>query len=247
MTLSLISNVSAIGPGLTTYFLALGGTSPYTYSVIPGGAGGSINSSTGQYSSPALASSSPNFAYDTIRVTDSLSATATLQILVGSPLILFCNILQNQLGLDNQHIYLWDQKLNEPKDYGLYIAVSILHSKPFGNTNYWNGSTQQTIQSVNMLDMLQIDAISRGPAARDNRANILIALNSQYAEQQQEFNSFFIGKLPYGANFNNLSQIDGAAIPYRFQIQVTLQYFVKLIQNADYYDTFNQPTVLVNQ
>ena len=97
-----------------------------------------------------------------------------------------------------------------------------------------------------MLDTLQIDAISRGPAARDNRANILMALNSTYAEQQQEFNSFYIGKLPYGANFNNLSIVDGAAIPYRFQIQVTLQYFVKLVQSVNYYDTFNQPTVITN-
>ena len=246
MTLSLISNVSAIGANLTTYFLASGGVTPYLYSVIAGGAGGSIDSSTGQYSSPANVNSSPNFAYDTIQVTDASGATTTLKILVGTPLILLCDILQNQLGLSSDHIYLWDQKINQPQDYSLYIAVSVLHSKPFGNTRYWNGLTQQTIQSVNMLDTLQIDAISRGPAARDNRANILMALNSQYAEQQQEFNSFKIGSLPAHGNFINLSSIDGAAIPYRFQISINMQYFVKLIQSVNYYDTFNQPTVLVN-
>jgi len=244
MTLTLTQNVTAIGAGLMTSFLGIGGTAPYVYSVLPGGAGGTINSSTGRYLSPSAVPSSPQNAYDTIQVTDALAATATAQILIGTPLILFCDILKNQLGLANDHIYLWDQKLNEPKDYSLYIAVSVLSSKPFGNTNFWDGPNLQTIQSINMFDTLQVDAISRGPEARDKRANILMALNSQYAEQQQEFNSFFIGKLP--TNFVNLSQIDGAAIPYRFQIQVALQYFVKLIQTPDYYDTFAIPQVITN-
>lgn len=244
MILTLVSNVSAIGSGLTTYFLASGGAEPYIYSVASGGAGGTINSSTGQYGSPDAVPSSVQSSYDVIIVTDDDGATASLPILIGSPLILFCDILQKQLGLASDHIYLWDQKLNEPKDYSLYIAVSTLFSKPFGNTNKFDPNTDSQIQTINMLDTLQIDLISRGPEARNKKANVLMALNSQYAEQQQEFNSFFIGKLPL--NFINLSQIDGAAIPYRFQISVTLQYFVKLVQSIDYYDTFEEPTLLIN-
>lgn len=246
MTLSLTSNVSAIGAGLFTYFLASGGTAPYVYTVVssPNAAGGTIHASSGKYISPAVLPNSVQNAYDIIQVTDSLLATITLPILVGSPLILFCDILQKQLGLANDHVYLWDQKLIEPKDYDMYVAVSVLTSKPFGNTNRFDGATNQSIQSINMLDVLQIDLLSRGPSARDKKANVLMALNSNYAEQQQEFNSFFIGKLP--TNFVNLSQIDGAAIPYRFQISVNLQYFVKLIQAVDYYDTFSEPSVLVN-
>lgn len=246
MTLSLISNVSAMGPGLTTYFLASGGTAPYVYSVVAGGASGTINSSTGQYSSPVTVPASPQNAYDTIQVIDSLSATATLKILIGTPLILFCDILQNQLGLDNNHIYLWDQKIQQPKDYSLYIAVGVQNSKPFGNTNYWNGENQTSVQSINMLDTLSLDLISRGPAARDLKGNVLMALNSTYAEQQQEFNSFFIGKLPAGAQFINLSEIDGAAIPYRFRISINLQYFVTLASSVPYYSNFQTVQVTTN-
>lgn len=246
MPLSLIQTKTAIGIGLTSSFLAQGGTAPYTYSVLsgPNTAGGTINSSTGVYTAPSIYNSSPNKAYDTIQVTDSLANTATSRILIGNALILFCDILQTGLGLEDGRVYTWDQKIFEPKDYSMYIAVSVLYSKPFGNTTYFKHSTMQTIQSINMLDNIQIDLISRGPEARDKRAQVLMALNSQYAEQQQEFNSFFIGKLPTG--FNNLSQIDGAAIPYRFQISVNLQYFTKYIQNVDYYDTFEEPSVIVN-
>jgi hypothetical protein len=248
MVLSLIQTYTACGAGLNVSFSGFGGTAPYSYSVVASvtAAGGTIDAVTGIYTAPFTLPPSVNNAYDVIQVTDATAATTTSQILIGSSLILFCDILQTQLGLANDHIYLWDQKLIEPKDYSLYIAVSVLNSKPFGNTNKFNGTTLQNVQSINMQDILQIDAISRGPAARDNKANILMALNSQYAEQQQEFNSFYIGKLPYGGNFNNLSSVDGAAIPYRFQIQVTLQYFVTLIQSNNYYDTFNQPTVITN-
>lgn len=247
MTLSLFSYVSAIGPGLPASFVANGGTAPYIYSVVPGGAGGSINSSTGIYASPAVVPASVNQAYDIIMVTDALSNTATQKMLVGSPLKLFCNILQNQLGLADDHIYLWNQKLTEPKDYSLYIAVSVLMSKIFGNSNYFDPNTQQSIQSVNIMDTLQIDAISRGPSARDNRADIIMALKSNYAESQQELNSFRIGTLPANSRFINLSQIDGAAIPYRFQISVNMQYFQKKIQNVPYFSSFQKPQSLVNQ
>lgn len=237
MTLTLTSSVSAMGPGLSTSFLGIGGTPSYVYSVIAGGAGGSINASTGQYLAPSSLSSNPAQAYDTIQVTDATSATATQKILIAPPLMLFCDILQNQLGLANDHIYLWDQKIMQPTDSSLYIAVAVLHSTPFGNTNFFNASGQ-SVQSVNMLDALTIDAISRGPAARDQRANIIMALNSNYAESQQELNSFRIGTLPAGGQFVNLSNIDGAAIPYRFQIQINLQYFVTNVQSVQYYTQF---------
>lgn len=246
MTLTLISNVSAMGPALTTYFLALGGVSPFTYSVLPNGAGGAIDSSTGQYSSPATVNLSPQFAYDTVQVVDSTMATATLQILIGTPLILFCDILQTALGLANGRVYLWDQKLAQPKDYDLYIAVGVMNSKPFGNTNRWDGATQTSIQSINMLDTLSIDLISRGPQARDQRSYVLMALNSNYAESQQELNSFNIGQLPAGAQFLNLSEIDGAAIPYRFRISINIQYFVTLTPSVPFYDSFEPVQVTTN-
>lgn len=243
MPLSLTSSVNAIGTGLTASFLAVGGTSPYTYSVVAGGAGGTINSSTGVYTSPSSINPDVSKSYDTIRVQDAAFGLATKQILVGTPLILLCDILQRQLSLDNNHIYLWDQKLFQPVDSGLYLAIGVVSSKPFGNTNRFRGSSGTSQQSINMLDTISIDAISRGPAARDQKGLILLALNSDYAESQQELNSFFIGKLPLNGRFQNLSEIDGAAIPYRFRIEVTLQYFVTNVQSVQYYDEFEDVEV----
>jgi hypothetical protein len=247
-TLALSQSKTAVGANITASFLATGGTSPYTYSVRSGGAGGTINSSTGLYTAPPAVSPNPLQLYDTIQVADNASPKniATAQIFVGTPLLLFCDIIQNQMGLDNNHIYLWEQKLFQPTDSSLYVAVSVLSCKPFGNTNYFNGSTQQSIQSVNMYAQLQLDIISRGPAARDQKELVIMALNSNYSQSQQQGNGFFIGELPPGSHFVNLSNIDGAAIPYRFAISVAMQYFVQKITAVPYFSSFPTPTVITN-
>lgn len=239
MSVSISAGTLALASGLSTYFLGIGGTAPYTYSVIGGGAGGTINSS-GFYTAPSNVTQSE---YDTIQVVDSLLSSAEVQILIGSPLDLFCDIIQTYMGLSQGQVYLWDQKINIPTDSRLYIAISILSCKPFGNSNKMD-SNGNAVQSVNMQVRLGIDILSRGPDARDKKEQIILALQSPYAEQQQNFNSFYIGKI--STDFVNISEIDGAAIPYRFNISVMMQYFVTNIAAAPYYNTFPTTQVVTN-
>jgi hypothetical protein len=94
-----------------------------------------------------------------------------------------------------------------------------------------------------MLATLSIDIISRSTQALLRKEEVLMALNSNYSEYQQEANSFYIGRLPVGAQFVNLSQIDGAAIPYRFNISINMQYFSRRIKPVDYFDEFSEVAV----
>ena len=250
--LALTQNKTALGVNLSASFLGTGGTPPYTYLVRPNGAGGTIGASSGIYTAPALVNGGsygpPKKIYDIIQVNDSAGALATSQILVGNPLLLFCDIIQNQLGLANGRVYLWDQKILEPTDSGLYIAVSVLSCKPFSNQNYFDGSSSNSNsdQAVNMAATLQIDIISRDTEARDRKEEVLMALNSNYSQSQQEANSFYIGKLPPGSQFVNLSAQDGAAIPYRFNIAATMQYFVTKVVPVQSFTTFQTPTIVTN-
>ena len=239
MSISISQNYTAIAPGLTAQFSASGGTAPYSYSVGAGGAGGSIGVSNGIYIAPLVMGATPPALFDTITVTDSLGATASALIMVAGPLFLFCDILQSELGLAPGRVFLWDQKVFQPTDSGLYISVGVASCKPFGNTigagaNGWDTA----VQSVNMSATLDIDIMSRGPDARDRKEEVILALNSVYAQSQQEANSFYIGKLPSGSGFANLSAIDGAAIPYRFRISVNLQYAFTKTKAVPYYNTF---------
>lgn len=237
--LTLAPSKVVIGPSITRSFGASGGTSPYTYSVVPGGAGGSIDSD-GTYTAPTGV-----YGVDTVKVTDSamVPAISTSQVLVSSPLQLLCDILQTQMGLADGRVYLWDQKIKAPTDSGLFIAVSELNTKPFGNSNKFDSDGNQ-VQSVNIHSTVSIDIISRDLSALQRREEVTMALNSVYSEQQQEANSFRVFPLP--SNIVNLSDIDGAAIPYRFNISVNMQYFISKTSGVPYFNDFQDTEVVVD-
>lgn len=234
MSLSLVAGTLALAPNLTTGFLGIGGTSPYIYSVAMGGAGGTIDSSSGLYTAPLVTGT------DTVIVTDAASATAEATIQICTPIELLCDIIQNQMGLTQGQVYEWDQKINIPTDSRLYITIGVLSCKPFANSNKMDANGI-AIQSVNMSAVVSIDILSRGPEARDRKEEVLLSLMSNYAQSQQTTNSFYVGQL--STNFANLSLVDGAAIPYRFNISVALQYFVTLNKAVPYFDDFDNVEV----
>lgn len=212
----------------------------------PAGPGGSI-ASTGVYTAPAAVANPPLSAFDTIQATDSLGATGTATILVGTAVQLVCDVIQTGMGMAPGRVWEWDQKIFKLTDEKLYIAVAVSRCKPFGNTKGYDGTSGLVCtQHANMMATLDINIISRGPAARDLKEQVLMTLYSDYAERQMEANSFFIGRLPAGSQFINLSEQDGAAIPYRFVISVNIQYTVSLAAAVSYFGTFSQPQVTVN-
>lgn len=246
MSLTVTQTAKAIAANCPASFLAVGGTGPYTYAVISGGAGGTINATTGAYIGPSSVNPDPKKDFDIIRATDSLSVTGDAQIMVGTPMLLFCEIIQSEMGLPNGRVYLWDQKINQPTDSELYIAVSVPSCKPFGNVNSTSSDGLNSEQFVAMLARMDIDIISKGPSARDRKEEVILALNSDYARRQGDANSFSIGRLPPDSAFINLSQQDGAAIPYRYKISVNMQYAFKKTKPAEYFDIFTLDTILTN-
>lgn len=239
MSLALSAGTLALGPGIFTYFKASGGTEPYVYSVLPGGAGGTINATTGKYTAPIATT-----GVDTVQAEDDDGATVTADVLVANPLELFCDVIQRELGLANGRVVLWDQKFNMPKDSDLVIAVRCVNPKPFGNIVRYDGSGggMDAIQNVNMQAKLDINVMSRGPAARDRKEEVILALVSTYSQQQQASNGFSIARL--SSNFIDVSEIDGAAIPYRFVISVNIQYSFQKTKAVDYFDDFATTTVV---
>src|ERR1017187_4668952 len=125
MVLALAQTATAVCPRCPASFQGAGGTAPYTYYVLSGGAGGTIDLNTGVYTGPLYFKSSPFFNTDIIAVDDATGATAKAHILVGSPLLLLCEIIQKELLLESDRVYLWDQKIMQPTDFGLYVAVSM--------------------------------------------------------------------------------------------------------------------------
>lgn len=243
MSLVLKSNIDATIPGMSFTFAGQGGTEPYTYEVLADGAGGTIGVNSGIYIAPSSANPDPKKSFDTIQVTDALAATATKRVLVAPPYRLVCDILQKEMDLEDDRVYLYNQKIFEPTDNGLFIAVKFIHGKTFGNTNRPSSVVGglDSDQSINVMGALQMDIISRDLSALYRKEEILMALNSDYAQNQYSANSFSVALL--SKNFLNLSGLDGSAIPYRFNIEMNIFYFQKKTSPVDYFDDFSSVEV----
>jgi hypothetical protein len=194
---------------------------------------GAINPSTGLFTAGQTTGSV------IVQVEDAASDIATLTIAVLSPLDCLCDIIKKEMQLADDQVFLWDQKFNLPKDYRPYVSVAQVSSKVFGNTNeaIVSGGNLIEHQFANVMAQVDISIMSRGSDALDRKEEVVLALRSIYAQQQMETNGFNVGILPTG--FVNLSEIDGAAIPYRFTITVNMQYAFLKFKNAAYFDQFD--------
>lgn len=229
-----------LAQGVPRNFSGFGGVEPYAYTLSGVGA---IDAASGTYTAPATLPRAKD-QVATVIVTDANGDTAEADVYICTPLQLLGRIIQRELGLQEGHVYLWDQKINEPKNEGLFIAISALNPKCYANTNTFNPATNAQEQSSSWATGVDIDIISRGPEARDRKEEVVMALKSQYSVQQQELNSISIASIPTA--IRNLSELDGTAIPYRFNFSVNLLYNIKKIQAAAYMDTFPAPTVSVD-
>lgn len=254
-SLQLLKNSGAVAAGLQVPCAGSGGNpfaapaEPYNFQVLAGGAGGTI-SSAGLYTAPTVivppAGNSSSPAVDTIVVTDGSGAMARSFIAVCTPLQLVCDIIRREMGLSMDQVYLYNQKVNIPTDSRLYIAVGVVYDRMFGNNVSYDGTGDdlQAVQSSNIAAQVSIDIFSRGPDALNRKDEVVMALKSVYSAQQQNFNSFGIFGIP--TQFLNVSNEDGAAILYRFNITMTVHYFVVKKKSVPYFDTFPTPTILTN-
>ncbi len=240
MSLILFPPIVEVAVGVPKTVGAFGGVPPYSFSLD---GVGSFDETTLVYTAPnALPNGKDQVAI--LSVQDANGDTADSEIFICTPLQLMGRIIQRELGLQEGRVYFWDQKINAPTDQGLFIAISALTPKCYSNRNVFNPATNAQDQSSSWATDVDVDIISRGPEARDRKEEVVMALKSQYSIQQQELNSFSLASIP--TSIRNLSEIDGAAIPYRFNFSVKLLYNVQKIQPAEYFDTFLAPTVLVD-
>lgn len=243
--MNILKNISAITFGISTPLKVNGGTSPFTWEVLPNGAGGTI-STDGVYTAPQT---SNRKTVDTIRVTDSdgIPIVATTTINVLTPLGLVANIIKQGMGLQEDQVIIYNQKYDVPNDARIHISVGFLTLKPFANSSKFEevSGVMSTIQSTNFSGIVDLDIMSRDMQAMDRKEEMLMTLNSQYSQQLQSANNFNIALLP--TNFINLNSEEGPAIPYRFKTSVAIQYLVSRVTPVDYYDDFDPEEITIDE
>lgn len=224
-----------IGPGVRVPFAAFDGVEPYTFSVKAGGIGGTVTQN-GFYTAPI-----DKTGTDTIVAEDADGEKAEYKIGVGIGLHFIADIISKELALDPSQVIIQNQKFKIPNDSKLYVAIKGLTMRAIANRNHFDDGVEG--QSVNMFGPVDVAIYSRSTEALTRKEEVVMAMNSNYAKNQQQLNGFLIGKI---GNIVSLSEIDGAAIPYFFNVNLNIQYAVTKQRPVDYFDSFELDDVITN-
>ena len=121
----------------------------------------------------------------------------------------------------------------------LQITVKATDFKTYSNRNEFKNDTVTNkfleIQNINQACTIQIDCYSRNNDARERHHEIIMAMNSIYAEQQMDLYNFKLGLI---GNTVNISGIDGGSDINRFTTTYKAIIHHQKIKEIDYYDKF---------
>lgn len=162
---------------------------------------------------------------------------------MAEPIKHICNILQTQLGLTADQIWIYNQKRDIPNDFGIYFVVNYLGQKIIGNTRR-EESTQEGLveyQSVHNLASYSLHIFSRDSAVRNTVDQAIMALNSTYSQQVQETHAFQIARNSF--EVTNTSEAEGVAELNRYTISFNVTYMSVTSKSIDYYDTFTKEVI----
>jgi len=163
------------------------------------------------------------------------------------PIKVLADIIQHELGLANGRVMLADQKFNIANQKGLYVSLEYVNpGKIIANINTPDMTVNPPVevQSVTSVSIVQIDMMSFDETARTQMEDMAMALNSTYSVQLQERYQMQISRNP--APFNDNSNLEATAMLKRYTTTVTITSMKTKSKVVEYFDTFQEPGVVVN-
>lgn len=157
------------------------------------------------------------------------------------------DILNKEMQMPKNSVWLREQNKTIPNDNGLYIAVGMVTAQTISNITEMktlvepgtNTERQYEINTVQQQEAIQIDVLS---SAVNNYAllrnwEVIAALQSFYSQRLQEQNKFKIFRIP--RSFLDTSSAEGGSMLQRFTITVMAHvWYTKQKPFGDYYDDF---------
>jgi hypothetical protein len=163
------------------------------------------------------------------------------------------DILNTEMNMPPNSVWLRDQNKTIPNTNGMFIAVGLVNASTMANiteiqTYDANGKiipnsqpgTAYEVNQVQQQEAIQIDILS---SAANNYAmlrnwEVIAALQSLYSQQLQEQNNFKIFRIP--RSFVDTSSAEGGSILQRYSITIVCHvWYRKQKLLGTYYDDFN--------
>lgn len=164
----------------------------------------------------------------------------------ASALDLIRTILIEELAIDENRVFIYNQKFNIPPEDDLFIYIEyksaphVISSRNKLIDDGLGGANEN--QNSNLMETIVVGLYSKNLDAFNRKEEAVMALHSIYAKGLMEANGFKIFKNPVIIPIN---EIEGAARLYRFDIEFRVQTWYNKVKTQTFFDS-NQVEVLVN-
>ena len=162
--------------------------------------------------------------------------------MIREPIKIIADILKNCMNLTNEQIYIYNQDFKIPQTKGLFVLIQYNNSSNYSTTNEFIPAPEGVDTAQEYISMLTreyytINVVSKNDEARQRKEEVIMALNSNYSQDQQGLYQFQIAKI--SNSFVNVSELEGAGMLNRFAINISLLAFYNKVTDTSFYDNFN--------
>lgn len=162
------------------------------------------------------------------------------------PIKVFADIIKTEMLLGDGQIMLGLENWEIPKNEGLYIALLYGQERVVGQNNEFDTTDNVEVQSIAMLHEIVIEAMSFNSEARKRKEEVIMALNSVYAQNALDRNFMAINMLPQ--SFVAAPTLEETKQLNRYRTSFSMNALHQKIKAVDYYDEFTiPPAVTLNQ
>lgn len=153
------------------------------------------------------------------------------------------DIIQQEMCLADNQIYIYAQPNIIPSDMRLFAVIEYKYSKVYSNRNL-NSATVSSLtqeQNVNTQEFLTVQLFSRSFEALRRKEEVAMALKSYYAQTIQEKYSF---KLSVNPQILDLSSLEASAMLYRYDIPVVFLSAYQKIKTVAWFQSFSGQVIV---
>ena len=148
------------------------------------------------------------------------------------------DIIVKEMSLEDDRAMIFNQAWKIPTYDGLFVLVDSKGSPKVlsnRNTQEMIGGVYTEVQLINTQEIVAINIFSRNQEAELRKEEVLMAINSLYAQASQEVNGFKIARI---SPIENLSALEGAAMLTRYEISLVVFAWTRKAKTAAFYDSF---------
>lgn len=152
------------------------------------------------------------------------------------------DIILKEMSLPDDRVNIYNSRYELPEDDNIFVVLEPFTSQVISNRSWTESGKvkkEEVLyenQELNTHETVKVGIFSRSLDALNRKEEVVMALYSNYSQQQQEENTFKIGR---NMPIENLSDLEGSALLYRFEITVSVLAWYNKRKQIPFYDTLN--------